>query len=786
MGKFVESAILKVIDQSTRNLNRIEKALKSFRSEAARLKNVNVNINTSKVSKATTEINRLSKAIKTVTSPKIGLANVNSTLAGLRKIQSQVAAINKQTVNIRTRTTGGGAGGGNVSPPRVPGGAGGAGGAGGYRFNVSTLDLWAIGFMSRLGHTIETSITNGFREGTKNVGQSYLRNQALGTTPDQIAEIDKLVADLVRKNPNFTRSDYRTLAAEVGPVANGDIGKTRELLSMITDFANSRLTQTGDAEEALSGVRSIIKALDNINRLQDAGGDISGEAKDYLRVFIEESVLSGQDITPEKINTALVYSRTTGKTLTPDGIRTLIDMLESMGRVAGSSLNRLVENLSGNTTKKALNAQEEFGLIELKQVQTGTDGNGKPVTENTYVPSGSQTLLREDPNAYIIAELIPRLVKKGVDINDAAQVANAVAPLFGSVVAKDVANNIVLAQGEFKTRREAAGRVPSNPEIQEIVNENPLLVFNSIQRQFVELLGEVGTTILDRVVGPMKMFRDGLIDISDFLGGQDRDLQKLGLVGAGAAAVGGAGFLAASKAKSFLLSPVVFATSLDTASTALGRFTLAVNGASAGSATPDIPSAGGRKGRGIGKIATAAAALAGATVIYTIAEEGKNEILTNPELKQKDDEATDRNMKNIQAIKDFFTQRPAQGSSDAFGALPGTGDASQQNYDIGKFLLGEGTGLKDALAIEINSGVDAGIENTGNSLLQTFTDGAALISSGGTELGNVAGGAMMAIAGPFGAAIAAALQANFNPGTLQVQVSATAPSNTGANTNNAR
>lgn len=800
MAKFVESAILKVIDQSSRNLNKITKSLKTLREEGKRLKNINVNINTTKVAKATGDINRLGKAMKTITTPKIGMSNINATLSGLRKIQNQVSKLNSTAVNIRVRGgQGGGIGGGGGGRGGRGGRGYGPGGGGTYRINASALDIWAAGFITRLGSTIESAIVAGFREGTKNVSQSELRNQALGYTPDQIEQVNRDSRRLSRENPNFTASDFRTLYAEIGPTLGNDPMRVKPLMDLAAQFGNSRLTQTGDPEEGLKGIRSVFKALDNINQLQGADGNISGDAKDYLRVMIEESILSGADINPEKINTAAVYARTTGKTLTPEGFRTMIAMLESMGRVAGSSLNRFVENLSGNTTTKALANQAEWGLIEMKQTQTGTS-DGKKKTANAWEQTAGGTLLREDPNAWVVQEMIPRLLKKGIDINNASAVANEIAPLFGSVVAKDVALNLVTWQGEYQKRLEAARNIPSNDSLGGMVDNNGYLAALAIQRQAVEVMGEIGTTITEKLLTPLQYLRDSLIGIADFLGGRDENGER----NAGAtAAVGGGGVIAAmtalwagSKATGLLKAPFVFSTGLDTATTALGRFTVAVNGASAGGAVDGLPGGDGKAPKG--KKSFLANTVALTALGYVSFESGKEiaqQVSGEKPTFYEDGKAwlpdfvdlIKNGGNTLEKLYNFLSsegQKNVPGASDAFGALPGTGNISQEPPAWKSFLFGDAANPdfdgKDVFGIEI------GAERGSNKMLDTFTQGASLISSGGSELGSNAGAAIMGIAGPFGAAIAAALQANFNPGTLQVQVSASAPANTGANTNNAR
>ena len=773
MAKFVESAILKVIDQSSRNLSKIERALKSFRAEANRLKRVDVNINTGKVKNATRDINALGRAIRTISTPKINASGINSTTAALRRLQVQAAKLNGTRVNIRTGTTGGAGGmGGGGGGRRYGGGMYGGGGT--FRINAGALDIWAAGFIHRLGATIESAITSGFKEGTKNVSQSYLRNQALGYNPDQIGMIDRESARISRENPNFTRSDVRTWFAEIGPTLGKDPSRSIPLIEMAATFANSRLTQTGNTEEAQKGIRALFKTLDNINRLQDSNGNISSEAKDYMRVLIEESIISGADIDPEKINTAVTYARTTGKTLSPEGFRTLIGMLESMGRVSGSSLNRFVENLSGNTTAKALNAQAEWGLITMGQREVGKTGK-KSRTENFRESTVAGELLRTDPNAWVVQELIPRLKQRGIDLNNAAQVADAVTPLFGSVVAKDVAANLAMWQAEYQTRLEAARNIPTNEAITNLVNNNGLLTFQSIGKQTTELLGEIGTTLLNKVNGPLQGFRDTIMGISNFLGGEERNGTNTAIVGGAAAGVGLAGLWAGSKIKNFLMSPLVLAGSLDTASAAALRFAATLDG------TSGLPGGGGpnRRGgrRGPGKTAVAAVVTAAVAAEAVILEEGKNRIEAQP----RHAADIERFEKWRSGVSEWLKNL---GSSIPSMNMPAQPEGMTTTpFDWKRFFIGDladGGTLKDVL------GIQTGVEMGSERLRTTFEEGSAMIGSKGPELAAGVQDALMAVAGPFGAAIAASMQSNFTPPPLNVNVNAAAPVDTGANPNNAR
>ncbi|QIW87520.1 tape measure protein [Agrobacterium phage OLIVR4] len=770
MAKFVESAILKVIDQSSRNLSKIERALKSFRTEANRLKRLDININAAKVKGATREINALGRAIRTVTSPKISATGINSTISALKRLQTQAAKLNGTRVNIRTGASGGGMGGGGMGGGNGPRRYGMGPGGGSFRINASALDIWATGFITRLGSTIENSITAGFREGTKNVSQSYLRNQALGYTPEQIAAIDRESARVSRQNPNFTRSDVRTWFAELGPILGSDPSRATPLVDMAAIFANSRLTQTGDPEEAQKGVRALFKTLDNINRLQDQYGGISGEAKDYMRVLIEESIISGADISPEKINTAVTYARTTGKTLSPEGFRTLIAMLESMGRVAGSSLNRFVENLSGNTTKAAIATQAEWGLVQMGQRQVGTTG-GKVRTENFRESTVASELLRTDPNAWVVQELIPRLQKKGVDLNNAAQVADTIAPLFGSVVAKDVASNLAAWQAEYQTRLEAARNIPTNEAITNLVNNNGLLTFQSVGSQTVELLGEIGTTLLNKVNGPLQGFRDTIMSVSDFLGGEERSGEKAAVVGAAAGGVGLTALWAGSKIKNMLLSPVVLAGSLDTASAAALRFATTLNGVSG------LPGGGppGAKNRG----RTSPLAAAG---YYGMAAGGLWELYN--QVSGNDDTFNERGLSLLPDVADFLKKIVSLTSYLPDSNMPVAPEGMTTTpFDWKRFFIGDladGGTLRDAL------GIQTGVEMGSERLRTTFEEGSTLIASKGPELASGVEAALMAVAGPFGAAVAAAMQNNFTPPPLSVNVNSTPSADTGSNPNNAR
>lgn len=784
MGKFVESAILKVIDQSSARLDKITKSMKAFRAEANKLKKISSmkidpKINLNKFNQATKAINKLNAAAAKGTPFKSSTAGINQTMRALQRLQQQINKMQGRGINIPVR--GGGAGGGR----------GFGGGPASVRFNTSVLDMWAAGFIYRLGATIENSIINGFQKGVSRVDSSKTYGAVLNFTPEERALIEKESSRIVAENPRLAQSEVRSLYNELAPVMGGDPADTTALVEMAANFVNLRLAMGKSMDEATSGMRDIFKFLDNINRLQGPDGKIDPAAKDYFEVIMQATAASGADITPQIMNTVGRFARTYGKTMSPQGMAVLLAQAESMGRVAGSSMNRLVETLAGNTTKAAQNAQEEWGLITTKEVREGSSGK-KPKLTRVRDTTLDEELLREDPNMWIIKNLIPKLEERGIDLNNPAQVAKEIGPLFGSVVAKDMALNLATWQGEWKKQQEIMAKVQTdNTALNTILDGSVVNTFRSVGNQTTEVLGEIGESLSSKLLPALNMVRDALISISGYVGAEEGGAARSAGVLGGGAIAGLLGLMGAKKGIGWLTGAGglnVAALNLNTSAAALQAAAVSLGA----SGIPGVPTPGGGKPPktktkvplvGAGPLVPAAVAVAAIATLNELTERGSENIANDPALAAKEAEANERNTKNIEAIKGFMG-RIADAIPSASPSLPEGTDQGNWMDGVKRFLFG-------AAADPNFNGKDAfGIEIGASKLSEAFNEGSDIasgkIKESGSQLGANIASSLLAISGQMGAVIGQGMQANFNPGAVPVTVTTNPGPNTGNNPNNAR
>lgn len=787
MASFTETATLKVIDQSTRNVRKINKELANLRREAKKTetslrKMKGFKINLGNIDAATRKLAAFGRvAAKTSQATAI---NPRVSLAGLTSITRRLEEIERRA----KRTRGALAGlGNNTGRVNVPGGGVGTGGVGRVGIEISPLKTMLHGFIYRLGYTIENSIVTGFREGTKNVDVSETRNRILGYTPEQLRAVDAASSQLATDNPTFTRSDFRTLFAELGPILGADPTRATPLVEMAANYGNILLGMGKDAEQAFSGIRSVFKALDNINRLQDDTGGISPDAMKYFEVIMRETIRSGSDITPEKINTAAIYARTFGKTMTPQGFATLIQQLEAMGRVAGSSMNRFVETLSGTATKKAIRNQEQWGLITTEEIDSGSVG-GKRKREVVRKGTLDEELLREDPNAWVVKNLIPRLKERGADLNNPAQVAGMLAPLFSSVVAKDMALNLATWQSEFEKAMEASRNVIVDPERirEDVLGKSSTVAVNSVIRQATELMGEIGQSVATSMIPALQSLRDILLNISGLVRESDSPLAT------SAAVTGVAGVAGVAAYKGFGALADIFglkgsAVALNASAAQLTRAAIMLQGGAAA----DIPLSGGdggpKKRGGMRRLVKGAAIATAVTTAAVVADEVLLDGAGSKKIGEVSDATTGKVLPVLEAILEVTRQnlieKPmAEGSFDWKKFL--LGDAADPNFNfrdhMGIELKGAATEAALALGTEVTEG--------SIQMQSAFTTGASLvgttIQATAGEFGSTAGAGLLAVAAIFGQQAAAAFQAA--AGSINVNVKTGSGPDTGTNRNEVR
>lgn len=760
MVKFVESAILKVVDQSSRNLNKIEKAMRSFRAEANRLKKLNVNLNVSAIRSATRDI--------------------NSTSAAIKRLNGQMKQLANNRVNLRTGLGGGGAGGMGGGGGNGSGRFNRGGGGGTYRINAGALDIWAAGFINRLGSTIESAIVNGFRNGARSADIADSRFRELGLNDTQRANARIGAQRVSERFPVLGQADAERLIGDSLPTTRGNLDIATQLTEYLAGIITAQVRRGVPLEQAKSDAINLVKAAESSGNVTDANGVFDPDrAKRFFDLLNKAFIEAGEDMSASLIRNFTKSLRTSRFGLDERGWAAGLLMAEEQGSTAGVGINQAITQLTGTRIqKKQLGNLIDLGLITEGQARVGMLGD-KTLTELIGNGAVDEDQLRANMLNWTIEKLIPKMQQLGLDPNNRTDVSK-----FSSLIASD--RTAISAISEFINRsQELASQVDQllardvSPEAETERNANSSLVaWQSAVSQSTSALGQFASKLEVVVIPALNTVSDWMRSLSNFIANDDSG-KAAGVVAGGGVAAGITALWAGKGLAKILASPVVFATSLDKATGSVSRFAAALD-ASGGVPGGGPNSRGGR--RGPGKTAIAAVVTAAVAAEAVILEAGKNKI-----------ESSDRHAADI---KRFETWRSgvSEWLKNLGSSLPSMNMPVQPEgmtttpFDwkgaAMKFLLGDAANpdfqLKDAL------GIQTGVEMGSERLRSTFEEGSNMIGSKGPELAAGVQDALMAVAGPFGAAIAAAMQSNFTPPPLSVNVNSTPNVDTGSNPNNAR
>jgi hypothetical protein len=757
MAKFVESAILKIIDQSSRNLNKIERSMRSFRAEANRLKKLSFNLNSAAIRAATRDINSASTAAK--------------------RLNTQMRQLANNRVNLRGVGGGGIGGGGSGGGRRFNSGAGG----GTFRINAGALDIWAAGFINRLGSTIESAIVNGFRNGARSADIADSRFRELGLNQTQRANARLNAQSISGQFPVLSQADAERLIGDSLPTTRGNLDTATALTRELGKIITAQVRRGISLEQATGDAINLVKAAESSGNVTDANGVFDPErARRFFDLLNKAFIEAGEDMSASLIRNFTKSLRTSRFSLDERGWAAGLLMAEEQGSTAGVGINQAITQLTGTRIqKKQLGNLIDLGLITEGQARAGKLGD-KTLTELIGNGAVDESQLRSNMLQWTIDKLIPKMRQLGLDPNNTTDVSK-----FSSMIASD--RTAISAISEFINRsQELASQVDQllarnvSPEAENERNANSSLVaWQSMVSQSTSALGQFASKLEVVVIPALNTVSDWMRQLSNFIANDDSG-RAAGVVAGGGVAAGITALWAGKSLTKILASPVIFATSLDKATGSVARFAAALDasGAIPGVDGPGKPRKGKLPFAPIGPTATTAVVGLGIATEAAILNYGKERIEAQP--RHADDIA--RFEKWRSGVSDWLKNL---GSALPSGNMPEQ-PAGMTNapFDWKRFFIGDAANpdfqLKDAL------GIQTGVEMGSERLRSTFEEGSNMIGSKGPELAAGVQDALMAVAGPFGAAIAASMQSNFTPPPLSVNVNSAPSVDTGANPNNAR
>ena len=812
MASFTETATLKVVNQSSKEIRAINRDLsKLFKTADQAKKSLkgfgSVKINTGQITLANRSLQGLQRtATKTQKSLQL-MSNVKmqplaTGIRSLKAMENQARATANAVASIgRGASAGRGRGPGRMGPP---------GGGGVVTVQYGGLQSFLNGFVGRLGSTIESSIISGFAKGARGVDLAQNRQRVL--TPAQQAENNRAATEIVNRNPQFARYQVLGTMGEVAPAVGNDPKNTAIVTEMLLQYSKALMVAGATSDEATDNLQKLSKALGMTSALLDQNGKFDRKAtQDFVDVIVQETITGGREMTPELIAQLAKYSRTTGKTLDQEGWRTLLFLGEDYGSSAGVGLNQMIKQLTGERVqKKQLARLMELGLMGSKEVKSGTVG-GKVKTETVATSVVEENLLRRNPTKWIRDVLFPVMKKNGVDLTNPDSIkgftsgitgefdsldpnvraAKAAGEITSDRTATDILTTLITNIGEVEQRRRIAEQ-RGNVDIDAVMAQSLVNQWDQAATQLTSAAGEVANSFKDVLIPAISLVSNSARSVAAFLAGDGE-----GNPVAAAAVVGGAGvagFAAYKGAKGLLggFGLSASAVALDGAAAALTRAAIALGG----SAAADGPWKPGGKNKAprtlLGKAARTAGYITGTTAAVMIADE----VLLDGKIQN----TAENNVNWFLALQDAVAtivqekirgnepEKPKDGRLlDTEAAIAQIRqDIAQAGAESGPWLQAKQQELAnlEAFATTLRTENQVATEN----MRATFNEGSNTIMSGieqgSASFGETAGNALLNSAAAWGATAGA----NFNQALQAVtaNIVTTPRPDTGQNSNGAR
>lgn len=797
MATFVEQAVLRLTDQTSKPALKINSALNKLFATASKLKklDVKVNVRVNGLDRATSQFKAATRAVNTYNAAlrRAGMGGAGRSIAP-QVNAGQLAALNSLTRSLRAYSAAARAAAGapainqRVRPgagavPRIPQGGGRAGGS--VSINPASwtpMRHILSTFAADIGRNVTRAIINGTREGlkTSDVADTRMRLQQLdGKTQASINKtIDKVFADQRNSATGavFSRGQIASIVSEVIPTVRGDADAIAKLTPMLTQLAAMQIAQGEKTTTAIDSAFKFAKAGEQSGNFTDASGKFdAGAATAFFDTLKKVAPDIGREFSGSFVQQAIKYLRTSKLTVDKQGLATALFLNEEMGSTASVGINQAIKQLAGlGTTKKVLANLEQFGFVSTKEVKSGKVGK-RTRTETVVDAPIDEDTLRQDLLKFVTERVIPQMVKEGLDPNKAVDATKMANKISSDRTAVDVISTLINRAAELRTQIDnALKRDVSEKVIDKNLSGSTTLSFEAVSNQFEGMLGEMAKS-LNFILNPaLKGVANTISSISALFSGEATGGQKL-LAAAGLGATAGVGALGFSSLAAFVTAgPAlnVAAGNLNIAAAALSRSAIAqgASGVAGGAVGAGAGAAAGIAGRLLPALRFAGYAGIAALVASFVIDKYQNGFQTDRFLSKPGDNkkmALDERAELAASIQKLEKQIAENKSREK---LPGTSDVI--NQPLQQRLAEERLKLADSDAMiakwsetwksggeSINASLVAGASTLSTGLEGGLVSGAAKITATGAELGATAGQTIAGFGAQLGQAAGAAIAA---------------------------
>jgi hypothetical protein len=274
-------------------------------------------------------------------------------------------------------------------------------------------------------------------------------------------------------------------------------------------------------EGAINGLRAFNKAMDNMG-VQDP--ELYTKMLDG---YVRSQQVIGRDISPESYAQAIKFARAPGKAYGKDFISMWLPFMagETGGSDAGGKIRAAFDNLAtGRTPLEQLSLQDELGLRE------GVVRNKK----GKIVEKGKLTQADRfyaNPLEWMDGVLKPALEKRGVDVNNAGDMASYVGNIVGNRLAGDMLFAAMEQFDQYKRQKENRGDNAFGLKAADTIQtENPFAAYDA----FKDAMSNLSAAVM-----PMDTISSGLNTMASVINNFQQSLRDGNPVAWGGLALGG-------------------------------------------------------------------------------------------------------------------------------------------------------------------------------------------------------------------------------------------------------
>lgn len=489
MASYVESATLRVIDQSSAPLGRIDAALKRLHATARSMASTRVNIDTSGANRGletlqnqmrqlsrgavTTSVNvnttAARRAVDSLTSHMRGLGlggrgnastlAIGANMAGINQVRAGLAAIANSVRRI------------NTTPLHVPAAPGQVGGvprvptapspapAGGY---PTTLAEWRArrdhaALLDRIAHwTLDAQRRRQYLNAGQ-AGHNIIRSGGRGITDANTAREAMLLRglpqdaqDIITSSATAASERYRTVSRaqliDIGLNTYANLGNKADLPRVMDMMAMGiqaiQANMGGDPVAAARAVAGFTRALDTSGRF-----DSYDAVAPYLDMILRSQIV-GRDVSPQLIASGIRRIGVGRFALNPEAFGDFVTAVDESQGDAGNQYRTMIRELTARVSisNRTRTRMERAGLRRI--------GGG----------ATNEALLSQNPFDWSESVVVPLLRRAGIDLNDRPAVQAWLANAGFQQSGIRLASSLIFKRDEIIRDRAARKLVNLNPE----------------------------------------------------------------------------------------------------------------------------------------------------------------------------------------------------------------------------------------------------------------------------------------------------------------------------------